>query len=75
MKFRDMPGNPVEYRGREYMTWTVQTGPGEYAEFADVALQDALDSRGELGNRLDDRIGYYVSPDDDVDDMIEEYND
>ncbi len=75
MKFRDLGGTPATYRGREYMTWSVQTGPGVQTTFADIALHDALDAHGELGNWLDDRIGYYVHPDEDVADAVEEYND
>ncbi len=57
------------------MTWDVRTGPDTRTMFADIALMTAMDEHGDLGNWLDDRIGYYVGLDDDVDEMIEAYND
>jgi hypothetical protein len=75
MKFKDIKGATVDYLGKEYMTWTVRTNPNTWTTFADIALHDALDANGELGNRIDDLVGYYVSPEDDIDEMVEEFND
>lgn len=75
MKFKELKGAPVEYGGRPYMTWKVEVEPCREELFADVALHDAMDACGSLGNRLDDKIAYYVSPDEEVQDAIDEYND
>ena len=75
MKFKELKGTPVEYGGRSYMTGKVEVEPYREELFADVALHDAMDAGGSLGNWLDDKIAYYVSPDEEVQDAIDEYND
>ena len=75
MKFKELGGSPVEYGGRSYMTWEVEVEPYHKELFADVALHDAMDAGGSLGNWIDDKIAYYVSPEEEVQDAIEDYKD
>ncbi len=75
MKFKELKGTPVEYGGRFYDAWRVSVEPFRTELFADIALHDAMDENGDLGNRLDDAIAYYVDPEEEVQDAVEEYND
>lgn len=71
--FSDLESGTVEYRGREYRTWTLDVGLGYDVTFAEIALQDAMAEHGDLDCRLDQGIAYYADPGDDVGESVREY--
>lgn len=75
MKFKDLKSEPISYKGKTYDAWHVEVEPYHTELFADCALLTALETVGEVGNCLDDKIAWYVDPDQDVKDAIDEYND
>lgn len=75
MKFQDLEHETVKYRGKDYRAWRVETSPGVKALFAEMDLMNALEDGGDTGGRIDDMVGYYVCPGEDVADAVAEYND
>ena len=74
-KFSETKGYPAVYRKREYATRDIVLPTGDSVVFADIALWNAMRDNGDAGCWLDDKIAYYVSPDDNVREMIDEYLD
>lgn len=74
MKFSEMAESPVEYNGRKWRAWWVEVRPFVYELFADVALQREIEATGGVDGWVDRSVGFYVDPESDVNDAIEEYN-
>ena len=75
MKFKDLKSDPIVYNGKSYDAWFVEVEPYHKVLFADCALLECLEEIGGVGNWLDDKIAYYVYPEQDVKEAIDEYND
>lgn len=75
MKFQDMKHETIHYKGRGYRAWRVETSPGVRTLFAEMDLMNALEYGGDMGGRIDDLVGYYVHPGEEISSAVEEYND
>lgn len=76
MKFHQLQSKPLMYKGCRYRGWIVETQPHEKRLFAENGLRymimDGFDAETYA---LEDKIAYYVSPNDDVDKAIDNYLD
>lgn len=72
-RFRDLPPDGVEYRGRGYRAWTLDVGLGYDVTFADIGLYYAMLEHGDLDGPLDCGIAYYVDPDEIVGEAVRQF--
>lgn len=77
MKMNELDAKTITYHGKNYRVWSLDIGDYE-VEIGEADLEREIigwdcDPVDEEGFNLDERIGYYAEPTDDVDDVIRAY--